>query len=585
MTDLAQLGIEIKSQGVRQGIAELDTLTGAAKRVEPAVRSAAQATTDAAAKIGVGARATDQLTQALNEDERAVASWVTAMRGAGASAQAQIDILARLAGAQRAAAAGWKEMGSAGAANLANIAASRQIASMGQGFAVAGAGARTAAREARVATQEITQIGYQISDIGVQLAGGMGAGRTFSQQLPQLLAGRTGLADIKALGAGIGQFLTNPVTLAIAGVSALGFAFDHYMSSASTNVNDVDAVLEKHSATVKMIKDAWGEAGRAVREYAPPSYLRAGAEQLADTRRLTAAALAQGRKTLDGLFSEADPFANTSPVDTYAFPQITGAIDAFRRSVQAGRPDFKTLLDTVDDLYSADTTESPKLKKLRESVHALADEGERLQAALRNFTLDDYLSGLQAKPNEFLEYKFQIDKAAQQATENYGFGMRETRAYSAQDRAALAADRARAGAQWTGEDADLAARRAYDLSYAQSARQNADADRAWTLSMQQRFQAQELGIKAIGATAAATAEAQFKLEEYARIQEQALTRGTAWAEQQRAAIDTLAPAWGRLAEQSAGARLMASADQPRERCFRRKDARAVRPLRIEGALS
>lgn len=92
------------------------------------------------------------------------------------------------------------------------------------------------------------------------------------------------------------------------------------------------------------------------------------------------------------------------------------------------------------------------------------------------------------------------------------------------------------------------------LALAQALKQVEDADRAYTLSLRDRFASSQADIAMQGASVRQIEEERFKRERLAEIEREALTNGTAWADRQRAAVDGLAKAWGAVSEAAAQAR-------------------------------
>ena len=337
---------------------------------------------------------------------------------ARASADAFVSEFKRIEAAADHAAGAWSRLGAAGSANLnairtnrtlaeQNAEAARRLGALGSTGSNVIPFARPATRDKK-SLQDSTMIGAQLSDFGVQVASGQGWLMPLIQQGSQLqfqLGDRGLKGAVKSLGTGFLELATNPLALTIAGLAAAGTAAQYFWNKANAGVEDVQTTLEKHASTIGMIREAWGEAGRAAQEYAPPTGLRVFAEMQANEVRLRAAALAEGKSAIDKLFSKAtDMTGEELFAANPTFAPIIKEVEAFRKSVQAGRPDFKSLLDTVDALFIKSPNDS-KLADLRKQVQELAKEGDKAQRALQalaNFSkstgLDALLGALPAPP-------------------------------------------------------------------------------------------------------------------------------------------------------------------------------------------
>ena len=116
-----------------------------------------------------------------------------------------------------------------------------------------------AARSTKLAAHEVTNLSYQMNDIVMMLASGQSPFLLMMQQGSQVaqIMGRRGLRDIfPALGAGLMSLVT-PTTMALAGVTALGYAVSAILIPA----------LSDAEGKVKPLEDAITDLDEATRAF------------------------------------------------------------------------------------------------------------------------------------------------------------------------------------------------------------------------------------------------------------------------------------------------------------------------------
>lgn len=258
---------------------------------------------------------------------------------------------------------------------------SRALALVNERFGTVGKGAR-------LAGHEISQMGAQFSDIAVQLAGGQSPFLVMMQQGSQL-SGQLGDRGLKgavaALGSGLMSFVTNPLNLAVVGfglaASGAGLLFQK-LGSGESDVEKLSAALTEHERLVREIGAGYDAAGQKLEAYLSitPSVQQAGA--LSNLSTIREGLQASGRSALSNLFTPAMADSPGSmPEIAHQYRLVSGAVEDFQRSVQAGRPDFLALQEAVADAYRRNPGDSV-YRRLRDDIMAFTAEGAKLQSSL-----------------------------------------------------------------------------------------------------------------------------------------------------------------------------------------------------------
>lgn len=147
---------------------------------------------------------------------------------------------------------------------------------------------------------------------------------------------------------------------------------------------------------------------------------------------------------------------------------------------------------------------------------------------------------------------------ADAARRDHELQIQAIRARTTAERVALAGaqkERELAGQSMSDPERKLAIERAKTEELERAKRELADADRDRTVALRDQFAAAQASLTMQGASIAQIEAERFKREQLADVERQALVNGAEWAAGQRAEIERLAPAWGRLAEQAAQVRI------------------------------
>lgn len=136
----------------------------------------------------------------------------------------------------------------------------------------------------KLATHEIGLMGAQFMDLATQIASGGGLFVPVIQQGGQL-AGQLGDRGLKgavsALGGGLLAFIANPLNLAVLALAGAGAAATAFFATVGEGAKSTEDVFADHEALIGRIRDRYGDATDAAREYAEEStaILRRAAEQ------------------------------------------------------------------------------------------------------------------------------------------------------------------------------------------------------------------------------------------------------------------------------------------------------------------
>lgn len=366
--DLATLVLALDSTQMVQGKAALDAVVPAAQRVA-----------DAANKVEINFLSVN------NTIERTASATQRLAR--------EMDAAQRI----------MQGMSAVGGPALQNMMASQNMIA---GMSAMGAAAQTnfgrVSSGAQMAGRDMGLFAMQMQDVGISLAMGMNPGMVALQQGTQI-AGQfmmmgVGLrAALPMMGAGIMAFLTNPLTLAVAGLSALGFAlplaFSWFNGGEPKKIEDI---LKSHRLAVDALTSSYGGARTAVSDLGRESErvlaARMGVSSRMGWRSLGSAAnelaaenLAQGSNPLLGLIPERLR-VNQGAFDPKRLSEGgVAAMEEFRTSIRAGRADFLSLAEgIVTALDNPDITRAQRktLEGILQQTEALIPQQMELERVL-----------------------------------------------------------------------------------------------------------------------------------------------------------------------------------------------------------
>lgn len=249
MTDIASLGFDVDSSGLKQGSASLDDLTNSSKRAEAASKALSAATKNASAAAVAAARSAYQESVAKTAAARAaenaskgdIQTAMAAQRRAKAALETARAEYAKVAASQAAAAASEKA-----------AAASKAAASAQQSEASASQRAAAAMNDnARRMGGSMSGLAAQFQDIGVTASMGMNPAIIALQQGTQIagqmeMAMQSGASAAGVLGQAF-RSLFSPLTFITIGLTALaaaGLQMIDWASVGEAALNGIASVLE-----------------------------------------------------------------------------------------------------------------------------------------------------------------------------------------------------------------------------------------------------------------------------------------------------------------------------------------------------
>lgn len=361
---IQRIDIVATSNGVAQATAGLDALGRAHQGVSLASETTERATLSLERRVESISRKFDlqyRAEQKLAKVERDL-SAARAQGLIGLDRQAQLMDLAR----QRA---------------LGLAAANSNVAGMVDKF---GASVKSS-------SGQVGGIAAQFQDVAVQLAGGQSPFLIALQQGTQL-SGQleaTG-GGVKSLGAAF-LSLVSPMSLAtIGGIAAFGL-LTQYLTSAGEKTQSLDDRLEAHSAQIRKIKDAYGDAVLGLEVYERESN-RVLEVQLRQTTEKLKADLTSLTSSLAGITSSVIPSVGGIemglPTDlaggvteaTYKYREFSDAIVRLRSEAAAGEPNIRAFRDAVATIGAA--SDDPRVRKMADELLALSQEAYKVEGAL-----------------------------------------------------------------------------------------------------------------------------------------------------------------------------------------------------------
>jgi hypothetical protein len=216
-----------------------------------------------------------------------------------------------------------------------------------------------------------------------------------------------------AVGGAIGALshrlldLVNPTRLVADAIDLVGQQIVDSFAAGAPELRTLDAALKDHSETVKALREHYGDAGKALREFATESV------EVLKTRQ--SAALIELQINLDKL-ATATVNATTRIVPSLSeietgvaelsqvietreqrFKPFLDALTALRASVQAGAPDIRAFRDAVAQI-AAERGGDKNIQLLANELLRMTEEASKADRALR--ALRDGMSGLGAAAAE-----------------------------------------------------------------------------------------------------------------------------------------------------------------------------------------
>ena len=238
--DIAQLGIEVQSGGVKSATNDLKQFTNASRVAE----RAAAGLSDASGKFST--------------------SEITAMAAAMGSVEKTSNAAAKALAA-------------------ASLAAQR-AGSLGT------TGVRALGQSAGQAQQQVRNLAFQFQDIATMMAMGQSPFMLLAQQLPQVTMYGGQLTGVMgALKSTLAGFIS-PLGLITTGFVLLGTAAISYFSEWFSRGSEANMTLKEQSALIQQVASDWGDAAPQMRAYADEMERAAKAKGLMDAANVASAA-------------------------------------------------------------------------------------------------------------------------------------------------------------------------------------------------------------------------------------------------------------------------------------------------------
>jgi len=242
-----------------------------------------------------------------------------------------------------------------------------------------------AAAGIKLTAHETQNLARQLSDVGVSLASGQSPFMVMVQQGAQIqdVLGTRGVSGIlSAVGQGIGSLIT-PATLALAGLTALGYGATAVFQAMRGEAISTEEVLSQHEDVIKRIRDAYGLAEDAARDYARESatILTGDArDNLADIKKRLREEVDEVRATFVGIF--------TNPLDPNQAINLTPDIEPFGRifarlseEADKARPSILGLREEIANIKN-DASQPESVRDFADSLLEATDKAAELERAL-----------------------------------------------------------------------------------------------------------------------------------------------------------------------------------------------------------
>ncbi len=228
-----------------------------------------------------------------------------------------------------------------------------------------------ATKAVKLTAQQLGQMQFQLQDIAVGLASGQSPFTVMMQQgsqMAQSFASGTGVKGaLMAVGQGIKSFLTNPLNLAVVGFGLAATAATSFFSYIMSSGPDTNKLLEDQEKLIKRIGEAYDGAAGKVKAFGieTQNTLLFAANALLGLQK---AALAEQMKTFalggTGMRATANPTPGIGGIGRSSLiaagsPELLRMVDEFQAAVRRGDGDLKSFVDTINALGNA--SDDPKL--------------------------------------------------------------------------------------------------------------------------------------------------------------------------------------------------------------------------------
>lgn len=437
---------------------------------------------------------------------------------------------------------------------------------------------------ANLNTAQMANMSYQINDIAVMLASGQNPFVMLMQQgmqISQIFGPGVGVAAaMKAVGGAIVSFVTNPLTLAVAGIASAAGAASFLWRGVNVDSKTAEQTMERHVALVKELERGYGLAADKIKAMsfetsAMMSFRSARSEAelrllyQSEQRRLVAPS-ARGQGGF-GLMPDYDARTDTTRWSvTGEFQPFTEAIDMLRRSAEAGVPAVREFRQMVAERWALE----PNNEELAETAKYLLDNTEE---ALK---LADAFNEARRAREAFLR---NVDAAGRlRAGEWAQEDMARLRAYESEQRQAMrrarrqfdanvlglgarspaemeAAARAREAATYNNDESAALRRRRIDLAGTMARlsaeHQLAEAQKERTRAYDATLAAQRIDLDLIGKTGIEAEALRLEFELLQQVREEAARNNVQVDEAEIARIREMTAEYRRVAQMRASIQL------------------------------
>lgn len=252
-------------------------------------------------------------------------------------------------------------------------------------FRKAGTEVQKYGRNAQAAAGQSANLASQFNDIAVQLQSGTSPLTIALQQgtqISQVLNSIGGGGGMNALRALAGGFLSvvNPVSLATIAIIGLSGVVVQYVSSLAGSVPKADDILKEHQRLIKELGPAYEDAVEGQKKYADATdtFTKALIAQNAEVAKQALATAGRGARgdLLSAVLGSSGAGAGRQFQE--AFKPAQGAIEAFIKTIDRGKPDLDTFRTSLDALVASGALSQDAFNKITGSIKELIEEQQKL---------------------------------------------------------------------------------------------------------------------------------------------------------------------------------------------------------------
>ncbi len=472
----------------------------------------------------------------------------------------QRQYIAQLTEIKAAAAAGAiTETERANAIAATKTAFAGQVTAM-NGFVQAGHGA---AKSTALASHEVTNLSYQVTDLAVQLASGQSPFMAMVQQGGQIvpILGQRGLGQIiPAIGSAIAS-LISPTTLWLAGITAAGYAGYYAFRSIVPEARSLDTILQSHADTIGKLRERYGSATAAARQYGQESNRALEYQMGLNERDLKKKQVSEANKLLEQTLGAGKlntiaslEFAGLDPKKWVSgaarMGPIFDALMVLRQQVKDGTVDIGFLTDKLAEI-GQDPKATPYMKELAEKITNAAKEAVNLGKELSK--IDDL---------RVRRALFNVQPAwdIQRMNREQAAALQAMNARSPQEQAAAA--RAREALTVDEKEAPqvraLRIEQAGTLALAQAQKQLDDAQKQRNRSLSETLALAQLDLQLVGRSAAETEALRMEHQLLSEVRRQAAENNVAVDEAELARIRQMTAQYRQLRVMQSAQELLVS---------------------------